>query len=587
MSGFTFRETLVTMGVLIAGLLLTIALVLYNRRNVKEAAIMDFEYSCNQLRIRIETRLEQHAQLLRGGKGLFSVSDTVTVEEWHNFYLKTNIDEYLPGIQGFGYSLLIQPEELESHEAQFRIIYRDYKPDYKVYPEGKRDVYSSIIMLEPHNERNLVAIGYDMFSDPVRRKAMEIARDSNSAMLSGMVRLVQEIDEDVQPGVLMYIPDYKKNMPFSTVEERRKAIKGWIYSPYRMRDLMQGIRGTMSHYAEAPLHLSIYDDTVISEETLLYDSYDMDSIYIEKPNLSLTLPAEFRGKIWTLVFTGRKDELSIFHREQLFIMVTGIFITLLLFGLSLMQIRSNIRRNQIEALNRQLERLNSDKDRFIAILSHDLKSPFTSILGFLELLRNGIRRYSLEQIEDHVKTIHDAAKNTYRLLEDLLVWTRAHTDKLPFNPKMIPLEKIYDNVIQVLIPLAESKKINLEYKAENNIMIFADEDMLKTVLRNLISNAIKFTDHGSVTVNAFHENDGVTVSVADTGTGIRPEQQSSLFDITRILPTAGTKGEKGSGLGLVICREFVEIHGGEIGFTSEWGKGSDFRFHLPEQKQQG
>ncbi len=582
MSGFTLKEILITLGVFFTGLFITIAWGVFNSRNIEEAAWRDFAYSCNQIRIKIETRLEEHAQLLRGGKGLFAVSDTVTHDEWHEFYIRTKIAEYLPGIQGFGYSLLIKPGDLAKHEEHFRRVYYEYKPDYRVWPEGKRDIYSSIIYLEPHNERNKAAIGYDMFSDSLRRKAMEQARDSNGAAMTGKVKLVQEIDEDVQPGVLMYSPDYHKYMPYGTVEERRKAIKGWVYSPYRMKDLMAGIRGTMAHYEQEPLRLMIYDDTLMTEETLLYDSQDVDPVSINDPNLYQTLDVSFRGSTWRLAFTARKAELSLFHRSQLFVLITGLLITILLVILSMMQIRASIRTRQIERLNRQLERLNDDKDRFIAILSHDLKSPFTSILGFLEILTGGLRKFSIDQIESHLNTVNDAARSTFNLLQDLLTWTRAHTGKIPFNPGEITFREKYENVLRVLKPSADSKSLRIEYNAPEDLRLVADRDMLGTIMRNLISNAIKFTKPGgTISISAFRENGGVTISVADTGIGIRPEQQGSIFDISKILPTAGTGGEKGTGLGLILCREFVELHGGKIWYTSEWGKGSDFRFHLP------
>lgn len=585
MHGFTLRETLITLGVLFAGLAITFTSVIINRRNIEESARRDFEYSCNQLRIKIETRLDEHAQLLRGGKGFFAASDTVTREEWHNFYLRTRIEEYLPGIQGFGYALLIAPEDIKTHEDLFRKVYADIKPDYKVYPEGEREVYSSIILLEPHDERNIRALGYDMFSSPVRRKAMEIARDSNTSMLSGKVVLMQEIDQDKQPGVLMYNPDYHPDMPLETVEQRRAAIKGWVYSPYRMRDLMQGIRGRMNHYEQEPLRLMIYDDTIVTEETLLYDSQLIDSFKITRPNLHQTMRADLQGKIWTLVFEGRKEEMSVFYSEQLFIWITGLVITALLFVLSTMQIRASIRTREIELLNRELEKSGADKDRFIAILSHDLKSPFTSILGFLELLTTGLRRFSIDQIESHLNTVNESARNTYNLLEDLLMWTRAHTGKIPFNPEVLSFNEKYDNVSEIMLPVAGAKNIRLSCDAPQDLEIYADKDMLKAVLRNLISNAIKFTKPGgTIKVSAFRENEGITVSVADTGTGIRPEQKNSIFDISKILPTSGTGGEKGSGLGLILCREFVEIHGGRIWYTSEWGHGSDFRFNLPGKK---
>lgn len=583
-SGFTLKETIVTICVIVICLLLTVTLVIYNRRSLRQAAINDFQYSCNQIRISIEQRLWDHAQLLRSGKGLFATSDTVTHQEWHSFYINVKVAEYLPGIQGFGYSLIVPEDQLDEHEEHFRKVYHDYKPDYKVYPVEKREIYTSIIMLEPHNPRNQVALGYDMFSEPLRRKAMEMARDSNFAMMTGLVRLVQEIDEDVQPGVLMYAPDYRRGMPLNTVDERRAALKGWVYCPYRMNDLMQGIRTTISFFDDDLIHFKIYDDTIISDATLLYDSFSSDSLLNKKPNIQTTLHAEFNGKIWTLNFSGYKPELTLLYNRNLVIVITGLVITLLLFILSVYQIRSNLRRSQIEALNRQLEVLNKDKDKFIAILSHDLKSPFTSILGFLELLKTGLRKFSMEQIESHINTVHESAINTYKLLEDLLTWTRAHTGKIQFNPETLNLKNILDSVLTVLNPMAETKELRIETELDPSLNIYADKNMLKAVIRNLISNAVKFTSAGSVTIKAWKEKNSVTVCVIDTGRGMKPEQKNLIFDISKNHVSAGTNGERGTGLGLIICKEFIELHGGRIWFSSEWGKGSEFTFTLPDKK---
>jgi signal transduction histidine kinase len=582
-SGFSLKETLITLGVLIAGLIITILSVLYTRNNIRRAAKQDFEYSCEQIKSRIDTRLDEHAQLLRSGVALFAVNDSVTREDWRRFYMNTRTDLYLPGIQGFGYSKLIPKDRITEYTT---LIRNEGYPDYHIFPEGERDTYSSIIYLEPFSGRNLAAFGYDMFSEPTRRKAMVQAMDSNMAALTARVTLQQETDQDIQAGVLMYLPVYRNGMPINTPEERRAATKGWVYSPYRMRDLMQGIIGTTGFMTKDYLEIAVYDDTIISNESLLYDSRYIDSIIVRKPNLHLELPVEFNGKRWTLIFSGRKDELSFFHSSQLFIWVSGLIITLLLFILSIMQIRSNIRRLQIERLNSELAHLNADKDRFISILSHDLKSPFTAILGFLELLTTDIRRFSIDQIESHVRTINDAARNTYNLLEDLLMWTRAHSGKIPYNPANIKIGEIYNNVAETLLPQAETKNIKIEFtSSEPDLQVYADKDMLKGILRNLISNSIKFTPSGGwIKITASRHNGISEISVYDNGTGIRPEQYSSLFDISKMLSTSGTAGEKGSGLGLILCKEFVETHKGKIWFVSEPGKGSDFRFTLPDKK---
>ena len=161
-----------------------------------------------------------------------------TRSDWKNFIEFSRFEKNLPGIQGIGFSFIVPKDQLEQH---IKRIQAEGFPNYTIFPADDRSVYTSIIYLEPFAGRNLRAFGYDMFWEPTRRKAMELARDNDVAMLSGKVELVQETNVDVQVGTLMYVPVYKYGLPTNTIEQRRVAILGWVYSPYRMNDLMQGI----------------------------------------------------------------------------------------------------------------------------------------------------------------------------------------------------------------------------------------------------------------------------------------------------------------------------------------------------------
>ncbi len=586
-SNFHLKTYWKTIVVFLIGLLLTAVIVIVVRKNLQEIAIQEFEFVCSDLKSKLETRLKSHALLLRSGAALFAVSDTITKETWKNFNEYERINKYLPGIQGFGYSYIIPKNQLTKHIQNFR---KNGFPDYNVKPIGERDIYTSIIYLEPFSGRNLNAFGYDMFSEPVRRKAMEMSRDSDYAMLSGKVLLVQETDEDVQAGSLMYVPVYQNGMLTKTVEERRTAIKGWVYSPYRMKDLTEGILGNWDLRSENRIHLRIYDNDDISAESLLYDSQIND---IERnksrSNLYLNLPIQFNGKEWTLIFTGNNEEMSLLHHSQLFIIISGIIISLLMFFLSIGLINAILRVKQIRLLNIQLEKLNSDKNRFIAILGHDLINPFNNLLGLSEILIEDIGKVDMNEIKVLANQINSTAQNTYKLLEDLLVWARSQQGKLPFNPKLINLRDIYIDTLEILIPGANTKNITINYSATDNINVFADNEMLKTILRNMVSNAIKFTNNGGrIDIHAEKCSGNVTISVSDNGVGIKPENLPRLFDISQVITTKGTAKETGTGLGLLLCKEFVEKHGGKIRVESQvedlasgMKGGSTFSFSFP------
>jgi CHASE1-domain containing sensor protein len=220
------------------GLIATIVTTIYVKRDVEADAKREFDFTCIQIQLMIDARMDSYAQILTIATAFFDASDEVTREEWHNFTMQQKLEQRLPGVQGIGFSLMIPRDRLEQHIQEIR---SQGFPDYNVKPEGDREIYTSIIYLEPFSERNLRAFGYDMFSEPVRRMAMERAMDLNVATLSGKVILVQETDQEVQAGTLMYVPVYRKGMSTETVADRRAALYGWVYSPYRMNDLMQGI----------------------------------------------------------------------------------------------------------------------------------------------------------------------------------------------------------------------------------------------------------------------------------------------------------------------------------------------------------
>ena len=238
--------------------------------------------------------------------------------------------------------------------------------------------------------------------------------------------------------------------------------------------------------------------------------------------------------------------------------------------------------NLLKEANGELKKHNADKDRLISILAHDLRSPFTVILGYSELLLENIRKLDINKIESFVKEIFQSTQLTFTLLEDLLKWAKMQSGKIIFEPQKLSFKIICLKSLEFLIPVANAKNIKINISTADNINVFADINMLKTILRNLVSNAIKFTNKdGTLNIYAVENSENVTISVADNGIGIKPDSLTSLFDISQNHTTKDLAGEKGSGLGLVLCKEFVEKHGGIIWVESEFGKGSEFKFTLP------
>jgi PAS domain S-box-containing protein len=235
----------------------------------------------------------------------------------------------------------------------------------------------------------------------------------------------------------------------------------------------------------------------------------------------------------------------------------------------------------------RLVQLNIDKDRFIAILGHDLRSPFSGLLGLSELLRGNIRKFDIDEIEVFANYINSSAQITYNLLENLLIWGRSQSGRIPFNPQRINFTEICKDVIQLFNSTITAKNITVNHSVTEEITVFADVEMFKTIMRNIVSNAIKFSNkNGAINIFTERTKSSLTISVMDNGVGIKPENLPKLFDISQIHTTVGTAEEEGTGLGLLICKEFVEKHGGKIAVESMVGEGSRFYFTLPYEPEQ-
>ncbi len=245
-------------------------------------------------------------------------------------------------------------------------------------------------------------------------------------------------------------------------------------------------------------------------------------------------------------------------------------------------------RDIIKAQNKELEALNAAKDKFFSLIAHDLRNPFFQLLSFSELLKDNIRSYPLEKIETYAQRMHTASQRGYNLLENLLQWARSQTGRIRFKSGHICLKEHIVESLEVLESFAKDKQITLSVEIPEDLMGFADEDMLKTIIRNLVSNAIKFTEQGgAVTISAKITGKWVGITVSDTGVGIKEEALNTLFRLDTNCSTQGTAQEKGTGLGLILCKEFVEKQGGKLWAASEVGKGCRFTFTLPITTERG
>lgn len=240
---------------------------------------------------------------------------------------------------------------------------------------------------------------------------------------------------------------------------------------------------------------------------------------------------------------------------------------------------------QLEKNAQELKSLNDTKDKFFGIIAHDLKNPFSSLLGATEYLYKEIEKHDRKKIRMLAKILFESAQSGFDILTNLLEWSRAQTGSLAYDPEEVSMAGLVDKNISLVAVIANSKNIGISTNLEPGLTLIADENMLNTVLRNLLTNALKFTPSGGkVNIEATRSDGKVHVTVRDSGTGIPEEDLDKLFRIDVKYVNSGTNDERGTGLGLILCKEFINRHGGEIWVESRLNEGSVFHFTIPAGK---
>jgi signal transduction histidine kinase len=242
--------------------------------------------------------------------------------------------------------------------------------------------------------------------------------------------------------------------------------------------------------------------------------------------------------------------------------------------------------DEIQTQRDKLQIANATKDKFFSIIAHDLLNPFNTILGFSELLVEAIKNQNLEKSKTLADIICQTSSVAFNLLENLLTWSRSQTGKISFTPEILDVKDIIDNNINLLKEAAQNKEIFLTSNLAESLMAYADRNMILTIIRNLITNAIKFSRKGDrIIVEVENTENWITIHISDTGIGIDDKAIGKLFKISGTIKTEGTANERGTGLGLMLCKEFVDWHKGRIWVESQVGVGCKFSFTIPKAKE--
>jgi signal transduction histidine kinase/CHASE1-domain containing sensor protein len=394
--------------ILIGTLLLTSVFSYYTTRASRTKDSLRFNNEVERTQNDIQNHLQTYIALLDGTSGLFAASNQVNKQEFQAYINQLDLRQRYPGIQGIGFSVRVTSEEIPTLAA--KNPQQGWK-DFVLRPKlPQRSEYFPILYLEPLDRRNQAAIGYDMFSEPTRRTAMELARDTGLPVASAKVTLVQEIDENKQPGFLIYQPIYRSGSQLNTVAQKQNAILGFVYSPFRTTDLFNEI---LSSQKQPTVDVEVYDGTQLSSNNLLYRSHFDNPNYIYRvPKFTQTKTFAIAGRSWTILFTSRPElEIDSADRYIPYMVLGGIILSLILFGMTRSQVRAFY---AVQTSNKRLELLyrmssslllQEQSPKFITTLFNQLAEHLQLEIYFNYLFDNTTGRIQLHAysgVDEHV-----------------------------------------------------------------------------------------------------------------------------------------------------------------------------------------
>lgn len=588
--------------ILIVLLLITVVITFNFYRSAVSKDQIRFANEVSRAQAAFQNRLNLYISLLKGGRGFVESVNGLDRNKFANYVRTLEIDKNYSGIQGIGYSKVIRREEAQVLTERLQ---SEYYENFRMFPDTLRDIFQSIIYLEPLDARNRRALGFDMSSEPTRREALDRARDTGRAAATARIVLLQETDRNTQSGFLIYVPVYKNIEIPDTIEKRQMAIDGFIYSPFRAGEFLAEIEKEAS---ASHIGIAIYDGAIDSNHLLANSKGQVvptDPANLSDPERSVSYlvdkELEVAGREWII----RYFALPSFEEQSSvgwtpFIFLSGVAFSFLLFGMIYWEASARLKLEATAAelfeLEKQKQTLleneriarvvaetaNATKDEFLSVVSHELRTPLNAIAGWSRILRTEplsqtTRELALAKIDKNVRV-------QTKIVEDLLDYSQILAGNTSLERSEIEIGKIIDDQVTNIEVAAFEKQINLTINNSfNGQVILGDERKVALAVENLFTNAIKFTEsNGNIAIDAFEEDGYANVVVKDDGRGIVKEFLPHVFESFRQADNSTTRNVGGLGLGLTIASQIVKLHDGEISVSSEGrGKGSVFTIKLP------
>jgi signal transduction histidine kinase len=540
------------------------------RTTVHKDTTTAFQQQLRIISAATSARLALYESFLRGGAGLSVVHKNMTEQDWQTYFQSYDFSKQYPEIDGIAFEQYVTADQLPTF---LQNIHSQGQPNFAIKPAGDRSVYVPNTYLVRYTNPDQTT-GFDGYTDPVRRVAMLAAASSGMPAMSGGVTVVGDTDG---PAFIVYLPVYSSSGPLNTADERQAALFGFVSVAVGMNDFISGL---IAQNPNPNFALALQDNQTPHTDSTVYQSQNFATLNSQSGRTTQTIPFTLYQHHWELIaIAGQNIVSSSEHDRPLTTIFWGLLVSIVLAGVVWLLISS-----REFLLNRQKQmEVQSAKDDLLSLASHQLRTPATVVKQYVGMLLQGYGGDLTIKQTGMLRHAYDSNERQLQIINQLLYVARLDAGRITLHKEPTNVHELLDQVYHEHVVESKQWHQKLKYKSPKQpLIVDIDPQYFHMAIDNLVSNAVKYTpEKGTIIMETKKVGGEILVSVRDTGIGIEEDRQQVIFDKFTRLENELAAEVSGSGIGLYLTDQIVNLHGGYIEVHSSLGHGSTFTVHLP------